>query len=445
MNITAPWMIKEESSYKYCSHRPYTQTTITFFNNKFDSNLTNAHQNKLVGGSCEKWRKIIEDISKNIKQQYPQVEGEDMGGLSYDLNQLNRLNCPLHINPQTATFSDIGLHALLRQRLKASTMEKHLRYARFMETHPVSVDFRNPSYENFIRHMDYREQIEQATSNALTHEWKAMQTFLKAYGIPFGEGTEWDYKPPSAQRPRRRILPLPNIVNQFFTHKYVEDAYECALYQYLFFHSFLIGWRVPSEIIAMKTTDVQLDAPIPHIIITEPKKRNNTRALFNLETSLLTSRVHKSIKNWVDHWRPKVENQHSKDSLYLWPSGKPVSVRTLGHTLSIHGKKVWKEFRPYDMRHWCAVARLIKTKVETNNFDVFYVQKWLGHEQITTTNTYINYATSYYNVMPVDWISLALKPSQMAGKRDSEKINRIQKRGLLTELSPVENDGPVAI
>jgi integrase len=97
------------------------------------------------------------------------------------------------------------------------------------------------------------------------------------------------------------------------------------------------------------------------------------------------------------------------------------------------------------MRHWCAVARLIKSKVETKNFDVFYVQKWLGHEQITTTNTYISQASNYYNIMPVDWISLALKPSQMAGKRDMKKINRTPKSGLLTEFSPRKLDGPVAI
>ena len=101
------------------------------------------------------------------------------------------------------------------------------------------------------------------------------------------------------------------------------------------------------------------------------------------------------------------------------------------------------------MRHWCAVARLIKTKVETGTFDIFQIQKWLGHEEITTTNTYINYATNYYNVMPVDWISLALKPSQknvtMAGQRDMEKINRTPKLGLLTEFSSREYHGPVAI
>jgi len=400
-----------------------------------------------AGGFKEKCE-IKSKIGKNLLTKLPQT-WEDLVKQEYDLKQLDRLKFPIHLDPQTASFNEVGIHALLRQRLKESTIEKHLRYARFMETHTVPVNFRNPEFKNFLGHMDYREQIEKATPNALIHEWKAIQTFLKAYGIPFGQGTEWDYNPPSAQRSRKRVLPLPDVVNRFFTYDFSEDLYETALYQYMFFHSYMIGWRVPSEIITMKTTDVKIDDPIPHIIITEPKKRSNTRPLFNVETAILTSKVHKSFKNWVDYWRPKVENQYSGDSLYLWPSGKPVTIRTLGHMLSTQGKKIHKEFRPYDMRHWCAVARLIKSKVETGTFDVFQVQKWLGHEEITTTNTYIGQATNYYNVLPADWISLALKPcrkiDKTAGQRDKEKINRTPFSGLLPKFSPRKNHGPVAI
>jgi integrase len=416
---------------------------------KDSTDLKSTKSFDLGGGQKEKWKKILKDVGQTIESSTSPVDGEDMVNLAYDLKRINRLNFPIHLNPQTASFTEVGLHALLRQRLGESTVEKHLRYARFMETHNVPVDFRNPNIQNFIGHMDYREQVEHASANALIHEWKAMQTFLKAYGIPFGQGKEWDYCPPSAQRPRTRILLLPDVVNRFFNYGFSEDPYETALYQYMFFHSYMIGWRVPSEIITMKTTDVRIDDPIPHIIITEPKKRRNTRPLFDVETAILTSKVHKSFKNWADHWRPRVENQYSGDSFYLWPSGKPVTIRTLGHMLSIQGKKIHEEFRPYDMRHWCAVARLIKTKVETGTFDVFQIQKWLGHEEITTTNTYIGQATSYYNVLPVDWISLALKPCRkkvkMAGKRDKEKINRTRFLGLLPEFSPREYHGPVAI
>jgi len=417
------------------------QTTLPTSSNKFT--VTNSLE--LVGGTQKTWKEMITQIGQTIEQPNTQTSRQDMSSLNYNVTHLNRMDCPLQLNPQTATFNDIAIHALLRQRLKPSTIEKHLRYARFMETHIIPVDFRNPSFENFLRHMDYREQIEQATPNALIHQWKAMQTFLKAYGIPFGEGTGWNYRPPSAQQPRKRILPLPETVNQFFHHTYAEDPYENALYQYLFYHSFLIGWRVPSEIITMKVSDIHLDSPKPHIMITEPKKHNRTRLLYNIEPAILTSSIHKSFKNWIEHWRPKVANQNSGDALYLQSDGKPFTTRHLGHNLSKHGKQIWKEFRPYDMQHWCAVARLIKTKVETKNFDIFEVQKWLGHEESATTHIYVSQATDYYNHLPVEWISLALKPSQLAGKRDKEKIDRTHFLALLTGISPRNQSGPVEI
>lgn len=98
----------------------------------------------------------------------------------------------------------------------------------------------------------------------------------------------------------------------------------------MFFHSFRIGWRVLSEIITMKTTDVRINDPIPHIIIIEPKKRSNTRPLFNIETAILTSKVHKSFKNW---WT--ISDQRSK-------TGIPAIPYTYGQVgiLSQHGRSV---------------------------------------------------------------------------------------------------------
>ncbi|RLF42777.1 MAG: hypothetical protein DRN18_01745 [Thermoplasmata archaeon] len=378
----------------------------------------------------------------------------NMVGLYEQLRKFNRLSCPIRLNPKEATFDDVAMHALLRQRLSPSTVEKNLRYARFMETHPVvPVDFRNPNYENFIRHMDYREQVEGATPYALKHEWDTMRMFLRAYGIPI-----WDYKLPVRPKSHKRILPYPDIVNNFFNYRYSDDEYENALYQYLFFHSFLIGWRVPSEIVKMTVDDVIIDGKRGYIIITETKKHESQRTLIP-EPSIMTSKVHKSFKNWIDYWRPKVENQYSGDALYLQPSGKPFTVRHLGHKLSEHGKKVWKFFQPYDMRHWCAVARLIKTKVKTGSFDVYAVKNWLGHEKITTTESYIRYAEQYYQQLPIDWIAAALKPSlMMAGKsggRGDRKVyidlhkesetNRTRFLGLLTEFSPYKQNGPAGI
>lgn len=364
--------------------------------------LLNNHKCRNRRGSDKKLWNTGNQVLKleNVKQL---LSGE--GGMDYEkLKQISRFNCPIVLNPSEATFDDVALHAILRQRLSPGTVEKRMRYARFMEKHVVPVDFRNPSYENFLMHMDYREQVEGASPHALAHEWKTMRMFLNAYGIP-----RWPYKLPPIPVSHKRILPFPGTVVKFWNYQYSDDKYENALYQYLFFHGFTLGVRIPAELITLKVDDIIFEDGHAYLTITETKKHDSQRTVVP-EKAIMTSKVHKSMKNWIDKWRPKVENQYSGDSLYLQPNGKPFTVRYLGKKLSKHGKKVWKYFSPYDMRHWCAVARLIKTKVETGNFDVYTVRNFLGHETISSTQKYIRNAEQYYRQLPEDWISLVLKP-----------------------------------
>ena len=131
-----------------------------------------------------------------------------------------KLDCPIVLDQKTATFEDIALHAELRQRLKSTTIEKTLRYARFMQRHKIPIDFNNLNYTQFIRHMDYRERIEKATPDALKHEWKSMKMILKAYNID-----NWSYRPPSAPKPAMRILPFPETVHKFFNYIYSTNRY----------------------------------------------------------------------------------------------------------------------------------------------------------------------------------------------------------------------------
>jgi len=369
-------------------------------NNSFFANFE-----KLAGGSNQEWKQIIENIGRrHVKQPNPHIGGENMEGLAeYDIKQIKRTDFPITLTSGKSSFRNVAFHARLRQRLSISTIEKHLRYARFMEIHETPVDFRNPSYENFIRHMDYREQTG-AGYAALRHEWDAMKMFLRAYGIP-----EWNYKPPSKKTPKPRNLPLPDKVYEMMHHTYSNDSYENALFQYLFTFGFTIGFRVPSEICEMTIDDVYIDdSETGFIIITETKKAGKTRRI-TPRKQILTSPTHKSMKNWIDHWRPKVANQYSGNALFLWKSGKPITVRKLGQRLSEQGKQVWKDFQPYDMRRWCAIARLIETKIENGKFDEFEVCDWLGHDDVKTTMTYIKDAKQYYTRAPYNWLKRVLK------------------------------------
>ena len=101
-----------------------------------------------------------------------------------------------------------------------------------------------------------------------------------------------------------------------------------------------------------------------------------------------------------------------KNVLFLFliqPNGKSFMVRYLGKKLRDNGKKVWMHYQPYVSRHWCAVSRLIEQKVKIDNFDVFPVKNWLGHEKIETTMNYIRHAEQYYKQAPYDWIKRVLK------------------------------------
>jgi len=315
-----------------------------------------------------------------------------------------KLEVPMILNQKTATMEDIEKHAILRQRLKNTTVQKYIRHARFMQRHKIPVEFNNLDYTDFIRHMDYRERVEKASPDALKNDWKVMKMFLRSYNI-----NNWSYRPPPGPKPAMRILPFPEIVNKFFTYKYSKNRYENKLYQYLFHFGFLIGLRTPSEILELKTTDVYFeDFGRSYLIITEPKKYKSKRVVVPRKT-IMTSQRQKSLKNYIDCWRPKVENQYSGDALFLRPDGTPFNESYLRRKLSQHGKKIWPHFKPSDMRHWCAVARLISTKVKSRYYDTYHVRTWLGHEKPSTTYDYIKYAEQYYRQLPVDWIAHAIR------------------------------------
>jgi len=183
ISIKAPIENKEASTIKPFSGLDPIQTTITFFNESLDSYSTNSQE--LVGGKDQEWN-ILEDVSQNhVEQQDPQLDGEDMVKLAYELKNIKRTDFPIFLDPKTATFIEVAIHAKIRQYLADSTIEKNLRYARFMETHPCPIDFRNLTPENFIQHMDYRLELEDppATAYALENEKKALVMFLRAYGI----------------------------------------------------------------------------------------------------------------------------------------------------------------------------------------------------------------------------------------------------------------------
>jgi len=381
---------------------PISQQKLMLYSTNSDS--TNLYNDELEGGNNQECKLIDKIISQRSKEHISPIFGEENVQINYDLKNIKRTDFPITLNPKTATFHDVAIHALLRQRLSQNTVKKRMSTAKFMETHTRPVDFRNPNYENFINHMDYREQIEQTGPCALQNEWKTMRMFLKAYGMK-----TWTYKPPSTPRYKARVIPFPDQVYKILNLKYSKKSYENALIQYLLTHNFIVGWRFPSEPAEMKVSDVHIERG--YITITEPKKHSSTRNLS--PTEIMNNRRRKSFRNWVYYWRPKVENQYSKDYLYLRPDGKPFTRDQLRQLLNRKAKPVIETFFPeyynYCSRHFAAVSRLIRTKLQYKAFDEYEVKDWLGHTKIETTMGYIKDAKHYYLLAKYDWVNRVLK------------------------------------
>ena len=367
----------------------------------------------------------------------PPIAGEndvEVGMQDVDINRYNRLETPIVLEPQTATFEDVALHALLRQRLSLGTINRNLRYARYMEKHPCPIDFRNFNYENVIRHFDYREQIEKAGYGALKHEWQAIRMFIKAYGLDIHK---WHYRPPKQAKYTIRPIPYPKQVHDMIHLNYSKDPYTNALIKTLITHNHVIGWRPPSEPSVIKASDVDLDNA--SIKVTSPKLNNATRYLDISE--IATRNNIYSMKNWLK-WRSKVENQYSDDYLYLKPSGLPFKDKEhlrmfLNRKAYNKIKTVFPEYYNYTSRHFCAIARLIRAKLETKHYDVFEVKEWMGHTKIETTMAYVKDAKFYFKKHPYDWIKRVLKFHDHGEEENTLKIEYAKNPSVQSKITPV--------
>lgn len=72
---------------------------------------------------------------------------------------------------------------------------------------------------------------------------------------------------------------------------------------------------------------------------------------------------------------------HSHNSMW-----KPLSRASVEEIIKKAWKKVWVEVRPHKLRHTCA------TQMLENWGDIVYISQILGHKNITSTQTYLDYS-----------------------------------------------------
>jgi len=348
------------------------------------------------------------NINPSSDVDIPQI-GENIigdGMQNVEKTNYNRLEVPIVLKPETATFDDIALHGLLRQRLSIGTVNRNLRYLRFMELHTCPIDFRNPNYENYIRHMDYREQIEGCRWGALKHQKQAMRMFLLSIGI---NPVEWYYKPPPRTQRHISKIPYPDQVHQILHQKYNKDKTIDSNIKHLLSKNFIYGWRVPNEPIQIKVSDIDLE----NATLTMKCSKQNLIRTIDI-TELADRKNTYSFKNLIDIIRPRLENQYSKDYLFLKPNGKPFDnpeqLRMyLNRKVNPTIKKIFPEYTNYITRKWCTIARLIRTKVLSKKYDEYEVMDFIHHTKIETTIGYLRDSKFYYQKAPYDWIKRVLK------------------------------------
>lgn len=377
----------------------------------FDSNVTYPDSNYL--GEEHKTCKNKKKINPNIGKQNPNI-GEDLVKIAYELRKYLELAGPSTINPKKTNFTEIENYLKIEERLSPETIRHTLNYLKNMELHNiVPIDLKDINPEQIRIHFKYREEIENISPHVIKNNLKAIKRYLKACNI---NPDLIRYKPPITPKPKDRKVPKPETVRKLIYHNYSKDPYTNSLIQYLHTHNFLIGWRVPSEPTILKINDVDFETDT--LTITEPKKGNRQRIIIP-DDFIWTNTRNKSFKNWLDYWRPKVENQYSKDFVYLKPDGKPFTKDSLRVMLSKYTKSVWPDYHPYISRHWCAIARLLEYDLK-----VVPVKDWLGHDEIQTTMDYLKLARQYYNKKEKNWLLRSLRKLKQFVDRTKGLINQ---------------------
>lgn len=406
------------------------------FNNNYDADST-ANLFDAVGGKKQAWN-ILVKTGQIFTKQLPQV-GDIMRDLACELKHIKRTEFPIFLDPKTATFLDVAVHGKIRQYLSDSTIEKNLRYARFMETHPCPVNFRELTPEGFLKHVDYRLEMENppATPNALKHEKKAILMFLRAYNQYSEKWRKLVKIPPVIDNEENIEVIFPTTVNELYHAKYSLNRYENTLLQSIVFLGFNFGMRPPSEICNLNLEDVIINKDgTGYIRIHEEKKLGKNRIIYPFNKTVLSSSVYKSPKNYIDNWRWKVETCESGNALFLQPNGYRITGKYLRDHITPIGKKIaGLGFHLYSMRHTCA------TYLYEFTGELEIVRKRLGHKKPSTTIKYVHIADSIKRqVGKRNLFNQALRSIHKRGQ--PEKLDCWTKNGQSNTFSPVKLDGP---
>jgi len=373
--------------------------------------------------------------------QFGDIGNGNMENINLEINsrlnqQLDKLDEKI-LDPETATFDDIAVHAKTEQYLSDNTIRKRIRYLKYMETHEYPVNLRKADEKQFRRHIRYRLYYEEpkGTIDACKHEKLAFNMLRKAYGLD-----EIKLRLPRKQSNKKMILPLPDTVRQFWHHPYYKKKEDTKLFQYIMRMSFLIGMRTPSELANLREQDIVFNSNGTAILTIHEDKENNRERTIVLDVSIASDPQQKTLKNWMITWRPRIINENC-DAIFPKRNGDYWTAPNLGKYMRNNGKQVWEPYHPYVSRHWSCCARLIEQYHTTKHWNTLVVKEWHGHDKIKNTEKYIKYARQYYQIDPSNWIQRVLKAPYEMGEENPIESTNTQFTSLSNGTPSREKDG----
>jgi len=443
-----------------------------FINNHCDYEPTSKDKED-VGGNSQEWKELLERLRQIQKERMiPHLNGEDQVKHYYGLNDKKVFHPKFDpnyqkqyglLNPEKLTFEDIRQHAIVHQgKDELGTVKKLMDYLSKMAQHPIyPVDFNKPDWEQYFHYMDHIKMngdfdrygnIRLVGIHGLLNRDEAWLMYLKSIGYEdffprYRTRLDKNKIHQASQSTLDKPIPTPEIVYKMLRYDYVgKKEFDRYYYpvkkkglrrrdlnkyiQYQFFFGFFIGMAFEKEMVILNLHDVIDQGSRYAIRITRPKVGNKKRML-RLEETISKSPVHKSVYNYLTKIRPKFADKN--ESAF---SVNPKTGRRWGYDLVDEldrnnelkiinkgcdqlrgymdrwGKRVYPQYNPYLMRHWCGTARMIDWDKEGDAFA--RVQVWLGHSDPKDTTIYVQ-LHRLWDDKKGSWLSRALKQDWLGG------------------------------
>ena len=287
---------------------------------------------------------------------------------------------------KTWTWAELRRYAVVMKGLSKETWEKRQRYLKHLEE-KYGFDLHSHPDEIYMRFQNYvekkRMELGGQAENAIRFAKNAIQLLFEYLGV------KHQYPWPKSKRQEPEIvIPPDDVIYNLIHGHHVKDPLLNKEFQYMFHMASIIGPRVPAEIALMKTDGVDFESCT--LRFWQPKVRR-WRTVF-APRFLMLSPVDKSLKNWIEIWRPRLEDARSGNFLWLNAYGEPFDIRYLGRKITQIGKKYWLPFHGYLLRHYAATRYLIESYRRTGVFDVMGLKIYMDHDKIENTLRYVHLA-----------------------------------------------------